>query len=138
MVEITPQFIARRIAIAVFWTALAFTFICAVLPAERLHLGDKDKVEHVLAFFTLTIMATAAYPRRALAVTAILLFGFGVLIEVVQALPFVNRMSDFADLFADGAAILAASSLLALTGARFKLLRLLRPTPEFVNAVHGR
>jgi hypothetical protein len=138
LVAITPQFIARRTAIAVFWAALAFAFICAVLPAERLHLGDRDKVEHVLTFFTLTVLATCAYPRRALVVTGLLLLGFGASIEVAQALPFVNRMSDVADLVADAGGIMAASSLLALTGARFKLLRLLRPAPDFVNAVHGR
>lgn len=118
---------------------MAFTFVCAVAPIpERMILADRDKVEHFLAFFVLTVCAIAAYPRRALVVTGMKLMTFGAFIEVVQALPLVNRQGDLADLVADGAAIVAAAMFLALTGARLKLLRLTRPTPAFVHAVHGR
>jgi hypothetical protein len=135
----SKQFLARRLFIALFWAAMAFTFVCAVIPIEeRLILADRDKVEHFLAFFVLTICAIAAYPRRALVVTGMKLLAFGAFIEVVQSLPLVNRQGDLADLLADGSAIAAAAVFLALTGARFKLLRLTRPTPAFVHAVHGR
>lgn len=135
----STQFLARRLFIALFWAAMASTFVCAVVPVdERLILADRDKVEHFLAFFVLTLFGTAAYPRRALAVTGAKLLAFGVFIELVQALPLVNRQGDLADLLADGAAIVTAALFLALTGARFKLLRLTRPTPAFVHAVHGR
>ena len=134
----STQFLARRLAIAVFWIAVAVTFVCAVVPAERLHLGDRDKVEHVLAFFSLTVLGTLAYPRRALATTGMKLLAFGVMIEIVQSLPLISREADLWDLFADGMAILGAIAVLAATGARFKFLRMLRPTPDFVHAVHGR
>jgi VanZ family protein len=134
----SAQFLARRAAIAVFWCAIAFTFACAIMPPERLYLADRDKLEHFIAFFTLTILATAAYPSRALATCAMAMLAFGTLIEVIQALPMVGRDGDLSDLLVDGAAIASASLLLAFTGARFKLLRLLRPTPDFVQSVHGR
>jgi VanZ family protein len=135
----SAQFVARRTAIAVFWTAVAFTFACAVMPVpDRLHLADRDKIEHFVAFFTLTVLATAAYPRRAVAVSAMKLLAFGAFIEVVQALPLVGREGDLADLLVDAAAIGSAGLLMVFTGARFKLLRLLRPTPDFVQSVHGR
>jgi hypothetical protein len=135
----SAQFLARRLFIALFWAAMAFTFVCAVVPVDdRVILADRDKVEHFVAFFVLTVTAIAAYPRRALAVTGAKLLAFGVFIEVVQSLPMVNRQGDLADLAADGAAIVTAALFLAMTGARFKLLRLTRPTPAFVHAVHGR
>jgi hypothetical protein len=135
----STQFLARRLFIALFWAAMAFTFVCAVAPVDqRVILADRDKVEHFVAFFVLTVCAIAAYPRRALVVTGLKLLAFGVFIEVVQALPMVGRQGDLADLLADGAAIATAAWFLALTGARFKLLRLTRPTPDFVHAVHGR
>lgn len=132
------QFILRRSAIALFWAALAFSFVCAVAPAEKLHLGDADKAEHVLAFFTLTVLATVAYPRRALAVTAMKILAYGVFIELVQSIPALGRQADFNDLAADACAILVAVMVMAMTGLRFRMLRLLRPTPDFVHAVHGR
>lgn len=138
MARPSAQFLARRTAIALFWAAVAFTFVCAVAPVDPLHMADRDKVEHVLAFFTLTVLAVIAYPRRALAVTGMKLLAFGAFIEVVQALPIVGREGDLADLLADAAAIGSAGLLMAFTGVRFKLLRLLRPTPDFVQSVHGR
>jgi VanZ family protein len=135
----SAQFLARRTAIAVFWTAVVFTFVCAVAPVpDRLMMADQDRIEHFIAFFTLTLLAVAAYPRRALAVTGMKLLAFGTVIEIVQALPIVGREGDLADLLADGAAIGAAGMLMAYTGARHRLLRLLRPTPDFVQSVHGR
>lgn len=134
----SAQFLARRTAIAVFWSAVAFTFLCAVAPAERLYLADRDKLEHFVAFFTLTVLAIVAYPRRALAVTGMKLLAFGALIEVVQALPTIGRDGDLSDLLTDGAAIAMVAMLFAFTGARSKLLRLLRPAPDFVHTVHGR
>jgi VanZ family protein len=134
----SAQFLARRTAITVFWAAVGFTFLCAVAPAERLYLADRDKLEHFIAFFSLTVLAIVAYPRRALVVTGMKLLAFGALIEVVQALPMIGRDGDLSDLLTDGAAIAMAGMLLAFTGARFKLLRLLRPAPDFVHTVHGR
>lgn len=138
MVTPSTQFILRRTAIAVFWLALAFTFFCAVAPADRLHLGDKDKIEHLVAFFSLTVLGTIAYPRRALAVTGLKLVAFGAFIEIVQSIPELGRQADIYDLLVDGLAVVLAISFMAVTGLRFRMLRLLRPTPDFVHAVHGR
>lgn len=134
----SKQFVLRRTAIAIFWAALAFTFAMAIAPPDRLHLGDQDKAEHVMAFFTLTVLATIAYPRRALAVTGMKLLAFGVFIEIVQSIPALGREADLNDLAADAVAIILAVMLMAFTGLRFRMLRLLRPTPDFVHAVHGR
>ena len=92
-----------------FFAALLFTFYSAVIPPQHaLQLVPWDKAEHFIAFYALTGLAAAAFPRRHLLVIAIGLSGFGALIEVVQGLPIVHRDKDFWDWVADTLAIGAA------------------------------
>ena len=98
-----------RIAQAAFFAALIFTFYSAVIPPQdALHLVPWDKAEHFLAFYALTGLAVAAFPRRNLFILAALLSGFGAFIEYVQGLDMVRRDRDFWDWVADTAAIGAA------------------------------
>lgn len=98
-----------RLAKIAFYSALVFTFYSAVIPPQRaLQLVPWDKAEHFLAFYALTGLAAAAFPRRKLIVIAVLLSGFGALIEFVQGLPVVHRDRDFWDWVADTIAIGAA------------------------------
>ncbi len=104
-----------RAAQLLFWAALAFTFYSAVVPPSRaLQLVPWDKAEHFIAFYALTGVAAAAFPRRSLALIALALSAFGALIEVVQGLPFVHRDRDFWDWVADSLAIAAALAPMAL------------------------
>lgn len=130
---------ARRAMKALFWFAIAVTFACAVAPqGQDLHLVGRDKVEHFLAFFTLTVLATAAYPPRSLVAIGLMLMAFGAAIELVQATPMVGRDGDFADIIADALAIWTAGAVMGFSGTRRRLLRATRPEPQFVRAVHGR
>ena len=98
-----------RLARAAFFAALIFTFYSAVIPPEKaIHLVPWDKAEHFIAFYALTGLAAAAFPRRNLIVIAALLSGFGALIEIVQGLDIVRRDRDFWDWVADTIAIIAA------------------------------
>jgi hypothetical protein len=98
-----------KIARIVFFAALIFTFYSAVIPPrEALQLVPWDKAEHFIAFYTLTGLAVAAYPRRNLLALALMLSAFGALIEIVQGLPIVHRDRDFWDWVADTIAISAA------------------------------
>lgn len=98
-----------RLAKIVFFAALLFTFYSAVIPPEHaLHLVPWDKAEHFIAFYTLTGLAAAAFPRRHILLIAALLSAFGALIEIVQGLPIVHRDRDFWDWVADTLAIGAA------------------------------
>ncbi len=98
-----------RVAKLAFFSALIFTFYSAVIPPQRaLQLVPWDKAEHFLAFYGLTGLAAAAFPKRQLIVIAGMLSGFGALIEYVQGLPFVHRDRDFWDWVADSLAIVAA------------------------------
>src|SRR5947208_4584957 len=87
----------------------------AVMPASQtLHLVPWDKAQHFIAFYGLTGLAVAAFPRRNLFWIAVALSGLGALIEVIQGLPTVNRDRDVWDWVADNAAIAAALSPMLL------------------------
>jgi hypothetical protein len=99
----------RRAALIGFWAALIFCFYEAIIPpSSAIPLFPWDKAEHFVAFYGLTGLAVAAYPRSSLILIAGLLSGFGALIEAVQALPVVHRDADFWDWFTDTVAIFAA------------------------------
>lgn len=97
------------LAKVVFFAALAFTFYSAVIPPARaLQLVPWDKAEHFIAFYVLTGLAAAAFPRRNLLLICALLSAFGAFIEFVQGLELVHRDRDFWDWVADTIAIGAA------------------------------
>ena len=98
-----------RVAQVAFFAALIFTFYSAVIPPQKaVQLVPWDKAEHFLAFYALTGLAVAAYPRRNLFVLAALLSAFGAFIEFVQGLSIVHRDRDFWDWVADTVAICMA------------------------------
>jgi hypothetical protein len=104
-----------RLAKIAFFAALLFTFYSAVIPpAHALQLVPWDKAEHFIAFYALTGLAAAAFPKRNLIIIALLLSGFGACIEFVQGLPMVHRDRDVWDWFADTIAIIAALSPMLL------------------------
>lgn len=98
-----------RLAQVAFCAALIFTFYSAVIPPQKaLHLVPWDKAEHFLAFYALTGLAVAGFPRRNLFLLAALLSAFGAFIEFVQGLDVVHRDRDFWDWLADTIAICMA------------------------------
>ncbi|HEY3779009.1 MAG TPA: hypothetical protein VGL35_13225 [Rhizomicrobium sp.] len=104
-----------RLAQAAFWAALAFTFVSAIIPPHSSpKLFPWDKAEHFAAFYVLTVLSVAAFPRLGLLALAVALSAFGAGIELVQALPFVSRDCDILDWIADTFAVVAALAPLAL------------------------
>ena len=100
---------------ALFWVAILFTFVSAALPAAHApQLFPWDKAEHFTAFFVLTSLAGAAYPRVPLVILALWLSLFGCAIELVQALPIVHRDCDIWDWVADSVGIGAAIAAMLL------------------------
>ena len=89
----------------IFWTAMVFAFVMAVLPhPPQLPGAPSDKVQHIAAFLVLGALASLAYPRTSpvYLATALSLFGAG--IELVQLIPALNRDGDPVDWIADTAA----------------------------------
>lgn len=109
---------------ALFWIALGFALAKAfVLPRKMFRIFHWDKAEHFLAFYILTLLAAAAFPRRPLMAIAVALSLLGAGIEVVQAFPIVSRDSDFWDWFADSLAIAAVLLPVAVLSWRASLDR---------------
>lgn len=101
-----------RILRLCLWGAAAFAFIMAILPQPpQLPGAPSDKIQHALAFFTLAVLASGAYPRLHPLAIAGLLCLFGGAIELVQLIPALNREGDLidwtVDILAAGAGLLA-------------------------------
>lgn len=95
-----------KLARTLFWAALVFAFVMAILPQPPQLPGEPtDKFQHMLAFGTLTLLLTAGYPRLALWRVVLVMAAFGAAIEVVQLIPALNRTGDVADWWADMGAV---------------------------------
>lgn len=100
---------------AAFWGAWAFSLVMAVLPRPpHLPWEPGDKVEHIAAFVTLALLSAWAYPKTPLIQLLVRLSLFGALIELVQALPSLNRDSDPMDWLADTVAAAVALAIVSL------------------------
>ena len=87
---------------ALFWAAALFALIMALLPHPPDIPGHpSDKIQHVVAFSTLGLLGTFAYPRGSVLKLIVGLSLFGAFIEVVQAIPMLHRDSDPLDWVAD-------------------------------------
>src|SRR5690606_35109487 len=89
MPEVTEPRGTRLFRLA-FWAAALLAFVMAVLPQPQLPTAPSDKLLHVLAFATLSLLGCLAFPRVSLLKLAVALSAFGALIEVVQAIPGLN------------------------------------------------
>ena len=90
---------ARR---ALFWAAAIFAFVMAVLPHPPQVRGEpNDKIQHMVAFATLGLLGAWAYTRASLVRLLVALSLFGAFIELVQAIPSLQRDSDVKDWIAD-------------------------------------
>ena len=99
--------IPRRAAILriVFWAAVAYAFVMAVIPHPPEMPGvSNDKVQHIIAFLVLGTLASFAYPQVRPVYLGASLSLFGALIEVVQLIPALHRDGDPVDWIADTAA----------------------------------
>jgi VanZ family protein len=112
--------IMPRLLILLFWATCAFTLVMALLPQPpQLPGSPSDKVQHVAAFLVLTSLAIMAYPRVSLLRIGLLMVLFGLLIELLQLIPALNRDGSALDWLADGAAVaavLGTASLLRRIG----------------------
>ncbi len=106
---------SQRLLRLTFWAALCFAFVMAVLPHPPQMPGDpSDKVQHIIAFTVLSGLAGASFRRTALLPIGIRLSAFGALIEIVQAIPALNRDSSALDWLADTGAVLIVLIIVAL------------------------
>jgi len=97
---------ASRASRGLFWTAAAFALVMAIVPhPPELPGQPNDKVQHIVAFATLALLGSFAYPSTRLLKLLIGLSLFGAIIEVIQAIPALHRDSDVLDWLADTIAV---------------------------------
>lgn len=95
-----------------FWVALAVAYVLAVLPAdETISIVPQDKINHMIAFLTLAVLAALGWPRAPAWRPALLLTAFGAFIEFSQMIPAIHRDGDFYDLAANIVATLVGLAI---------------------------
>ncbi len=102
-----------------FWrlllaVALTGAITLALLPHPPTMPIDGDKMQHMLAFGTMTILAVLAYPHTPLHRIGERLSFLGAMIEVLQSIPALNRDCDVMDWVADTVVIVAVLLFVAL------------------------
>lgn len=110
----------HRIAFVLLWAAIVVAVFMALLPHPPALPIDRygDKVEHMLVFATLALLAGLAYPEAPLLRIAERLSFLGALIEVGQSIPMLHRDCDIRDWFADTVAVLVVLGVFALIRRR--------------------
>lgn len=112
-----------RLPRVIFAVTLIFTLVAAFLPAaDAPTLGGSDKLNHIAAFVTLSLLAAWAWPRIRPWRIALAMSAVGGLIEVVQAIPYIARDAEWADWYADTfAAVVALAIVAAVRRVRHRL-----------------
>ena len=120
MVSSDESHVERKSPIA-FWAALVLAFAIAVGPSGPAEKVVWDKAQHALAFCVLTILGSHAYRKASFPLMALLLTGFGIVIECVQAIPKIHRDSSLLDVVADVAGIVLGAAIIAIFRNRLAL-----------------
>ncbi len=92
---------------------MIFGLALAPSEPEPPNLLGVDKLKHAGAFLLLTLVARAAWPMAARWSLAVGLAGFGLVIEIAQALSGWGRTASIADLVADLVGVGLGFALLA-------------------------
>jgi hypothetical protein len=104
----------RSLFLTAFAASLLLTLVMAWLPHPPLvPLHEDDKLWHVIAFVTLSVLAGLAFPAVPLARIGERLSFLGAVIEVVQSIPALHRDCDITDWVADTLAIAATLAIVA-------------------------
>lgn len=100
----------------VFVLACLFAVTMALLPKPPKLPTDQwgDKVEHIIAFATLALLAALAFPKTPRWHTIEHLSFLGALIEVAQSIPALGRDCDIRDWIADTVAVIVVTAVVAL------------------------
>ena len=104
---------------ALFWLLALFALVMALVPHPPEVPGNpSDKVQHIVAFATLSLVGSIAYSRVKPLALLIALSLFGAFIEIAQAIPALHRDSDPLDWAADTFACAVVLLLVAWSRGR--------------------
>ena len=107
--------ISHAFRLVVFWGTALSVLSLALLPAGAALTFGNDKTAHVAAFFVLSGMAAAAFPRKGSLGIFLWMACLGACIELLQLMPQLHREAELKDWLADcmasGAALLLGNTL---------------------------
>ncbi len=108
-----------RLAPVLLVLATVFAVTMALLPHPPHVMGNApDKIQHMTAFGTITILYCAAFPRQSLLRIGERLSFLGALIEVFQSIPSLHRDCDVMDWIADTAVIIGVLVVVRIVRGR--------------------
>lgn len=110
----------RQAAKGAFWLAFAAITVIALLPgpAAPPRLLGTDKIEHAAAFAVLTFLAGTGWRGLPLWFIALGLMTHGLLIELIQGSPILQRTTSLADAAADAVGVGLGLLLVQVLGLR--------------------
>lgn len=110
--EQRPRILIMRF---VFFGAVLFAMVMASLPQPPQIPGQpSDKVQHIIAFAVLTLLARLAFPATKRWKLFACLAALGALIELVQTIPPLHRDASVLDWLADCGAVAVVMGIMAL------------------------
>jgi len=110
----------RQVAKGMYWLAFTAITVLALLPgpAAPPRLLGIDKLEHAAAFLVLTLLAAFGWRGLPLWFISLAMITHGLVIELIQGSPILQRTASFADIVADAIGIALALILSWLLGLR--------------------
>jgi uncharacterized membrane protein len=109
----------QRAAQPLFWAAAIFALVMALIPyVPDIPGNPSDKIQHIAAFITLSVLGAWAFPGLSLIQLLLRLSLFGAFIELAQAIPILHRDSDPVDWIADTIACIIVLGVIAWWRAR--------------------
>jgi uncharacterized membrane protein len=109
----------QRAAQPLFWAAAVFALVMALIPyVPDIPGNPSDKIQHIAAFITLSLLGAWAFPGLSLIQLLLRLSLFGAFIELAQAIPILHRDSDPLDWIADTIACIIVLGVIAWWRAR--------------------
>jgi hypothetical protein len=105
-IVLVPLTLAALAALA--WAVIAVTLAALAPPAYVPRIFHSSHVEHLAAFYIVTLVGSAAFARLSLFRLAAVLIAFAVLLAVIRAFQPAHQLSSAEDLLCDIAGVWAA------------------------------
>jgi len=103
-----PWPLAMASLAALVWTVIAVTLAALAPPSYVPHIFHSSHVEHLAAFYIVTLIGSAAFAHLKLFRLAAVLVVFAVLLAVIRAFQPAHQLSSTEDLLCDIAGVWAA------------------------------
>ena len=109
----------QRLAKSVFILALLVVLVLSLAPVDHPDISPNDKINHLIAYTGLMILGFLAF--RCMLIMAVVVFGWGLMIEFLQGLTAYRMMSGY-DMLANSAGVALGCLILLVVNKYFKVV----------------